>query len=77
MSDRYAVIGHPISHSKSPLIHGLFAQATGQDMQYEAMDAGPDEAGFRRVLQAFRAAGGRGTGADRRLCWRSQEYPRR
>ena len=60
MSDRYAVIGHPIGHSKSPLIHGLFARALGQDMVYEALDGGPDEASFQRVLDAFRAAGGRG-----------------
>ena len=60
MTDRYAVIGHPIAHSKSPLIHGLFAQATGQDMRYEAIDGGADAGGFERALAAFRAAGGKG-----------------
>ena len=60
MLDRYAVIGHPIAHSKSPLIHGLFAQATQQDMTYEAIDGGADDGGFMRALAAFRAAGGLG-----------------
>ena len=60
MPDRYAVIGHPIAHSKSPLIHGLFAQATGQDMTYEAIDGGAEPGGFNAALDAFRAAGGRG-----------------
>ncbi|MFT3778766.1 MAG: shikimate dehydrogenase [Ottowia sp.] len=60
MPDRYAVIGHPIAHSKSPLIHGLFARATGQDMAYEAIDGGAEPGGFARALAAFRAAGGRG-----------------
>lgn len=58
MTDRYAVFGHPIAHSKSPLIHGLFAQATGQALEYTAIEA-PLE-GFRDTLLAFRAAGGRG-----------------
>ena len=60
MPDRYAVIGHPIAHSKSPFIHGLFAQATGQDMVYEAIDGGAEPGGVERALAAFRAAGGRG-----------------
>ncbi|OGB26332.1 MAG: shikimate dehydrogenase [Burkholderiales bacterium RIFCSPHIGHO2_02_FULL_66_10] len=58
MTDRYAVIGHPISHSKSPLIHGLFARATGQDIAYTAIEAPLD--GFRATVEAFRASGGRG-----------------
>ena len=42
MTDRYGVIGHPIAHSKSPIIHRLFAEATGQDLTYEAIDIAPD-----------------------------------
>lgn len=59
-TDRYAVIGHPIGHSKSPLIHAQFARATGQHLSYEAIDGGPDEAAFAHALQAFVADGGRG-----------------
>ncbi len=58
MTDRYALIGHPVGHSKSPLIHGLFAQATGQDLSYAAIEAPLD--GFADTLTRFRANGGRG-----------------
>ena len=43
MTDRYGVIGHPIAHSKSPVIHRLFAEATGQDISYEAWNIAPDD----------------------------------
>jgi shikimate dehydrogenase len=61
MGDRYAVIGNPIGHTKSPLIHGFFAQETGQDMSYEAIE-GPVEpaSGFSDSVRSFIAAGGRG-----------------
>jgi shikimate dehydrogenase len=42
MTDRYGVIGHPIAHSKSPVIHQQFAHQTRQDMSYEAIDIAPD-----------------------------------
>lgn len=58
MTDLYAVIGHPIGHSKSPLIHAAFAQACGQDMAYTALEAPPT--GFVDAVQAFIGAGGRG-----------------
>jgi shikimate dehydrogenase len=58
MTDRYAVVGHPIAHSKSPRIHAEFAQRTGQDLVYDAILA-PLE-GFATTVAAFRAAGGRG-----------------
>jgi len=58
MTDRYAVFGHPIAHSKSPQIHAAFARQTGQDMTYEAILAPLD--GFAESVAAFAAAGGRG-----------------
>lgn len=58
MTDRYAVIGNPISHSKSPLIHGAFAQQTAQDIDYTALEGPLD--GFAGAVYAFRDAGGRG-----------------
>src|SRR3569623_446475 len=58
MTDRYAVYGHPIAHSKSPQIHTAFARQTGQDMTYEAILAPLD--GFAESVAAFIAAGGRG-----------------
>ena len=58
MTDRYAVVGHPIAHSKSPQIHSAFARSTGQDISYTAVLAPLD--GFADTVLAFRASGGRG-----------------
>lgn len=58
MKDRYAVIGNPIAHSKSPLIHGMFASQTGQDLRYEAIAAPLD--GFAATIQRLRDEGYKG-----------------
>jgi shikimate dehydrogenase len=58
MTDRYAVIGNPIAHSKSPQIHALFASQTAQDIQYTRLLAPVD--GFKATVEAFIAEGGRG-----------------
>lgn len=56
MADQYCVIGNPIAQSKSPLIHGMFAAATGQDMEYGKILGDH----FAADVDAFRARGGRG-----------------
>lgn len=58
MTDRYAVIGNPIAHSKSPIIHAEFARQTGEDISYTAILAPLD--GFAATLNHFRAEGGKG-----------------
>jgi shikimate dehydrogenase len=58
MTDRYALFGQPLGHSKSPLIHAEFARQTGQELTYEAIEA--PVGGFAAAVDRFRAAGGRG-----------------
>ena len=56
--DRYAVVGNPIAHSKSPWIHAAFARQTGQALVYQTLLAPLD--GFEQSVTAFRIGGGRG-----------------
>ncbi len=56
--DQYGVFGHPVGHSLSPFIHGVFARDTGQQMSYRAYDVTPVE--FSERVQSFFAGGGRG-----------------
>ena len=56
--DRYAVVGHPIDHSRSPVIHQLFAKQTEQNIVYELIDAMPNA--FETAVRGFAAASGKG-----------------
>ena len=58
MSDSYGVVGHPVAHSWSPFIHGLFARETGQSMTYRLYDFTPEE--FEPRVRELFAQGGRG-----------------
>lgn len=57
-ADHYAVLGNPVAHSRSPFIHAMFAQQTGQAMQYGRLLCPMD--GFEAAVRAFAAEGGRG-----------------
>ncbi|MES2565158.1 MAG: shikimate dehydrogenase [Pseudomonadota bacterium] len=58
MTDYYAVIGNPVAHSKSPLIHAAFARQTGEALIYDTLYAELDE--FESVVQRFRDTAGCG-----------------
>lgn len=55
---RYAVLGHPVEHSRSPFIHQQFAQQTGQTLRYERIECALD--GFAAAVKRFADQGGRG-----------------
>lgn len=56
--DRYAVFGQPIKHSKSPRIHQLFAEQTGQNLQYTAQEVAAEQ--FSVTAETFFVQGGKG-----------------
>lgn len=58
MTDRYAVVGNPVEHSRSPAIHAMFAQQTGQQLVYDRLLAPLD--GFEPTLRDFVATGAKG-----------------
>lgn len=58
MTDRYAVFGNPIAHSKSPQIHAAFAAQTQQDLIYDRQLVAADQ--FIAMAKNFFASGGSG-----------------
>lgn len=56
--DRYGVIGYPVSHSRSPVIHRLFALQTRQNLQYELLAVPPED--LEAAIRRFADAGGKG-----------------
>lgn len=56
--DRYGVMGYPVSHSRSPVIHRLFALQTRQNIQYELLQVAPDK--LETAVQQFQRTGGKG-----------------
>jgi len=57
-TDQYGVVGHPVAHSWSPFIHGLFGRETGQSITYRLYDFTPEE--FHEKVRGFFKEGGRG-----------------
>jgi shikimate dehydrogenase len=58
LPDQYGVVGHPIAHSLSPFIHGMFAKQTGENLVYRLHDVKPEH--FRSFVLEFFSRGGRG-----------------
>ncbi len=56
--DRYGVMGYPVSHSRSPIIHRLFALQTGQNLQYELLQVQPEK--LEQAVRQFQRTGGKG-----------------
>lgn len=56
--DRYAVVGHPVAHSKSPFIHARFAEQTGVELEYGLLDVAPED--FTAAATRFFDEGGCG-----------------
>ncbi len=56
--DRYGVMGYPVTHSRSPVIHRLFALQTGQQMQYELLQVTPEK--LETAVRQFQRTGGKG-----------------
>jgi shikimate dehydrogenase len=59
--DRYAVLGNPVAHSRSPFIHDAFARQTGETVDYGRVLVPLEPAGgFEAAVHAFISEGGRG-----------------
>lgn len=68
----FIVIGNPISHSKSPLIHTAFARSVGMDIRYQRQFCPDDAESFKAVVEAFFCGGG--TGANVTLPFKEMAF---
>ncbi|MDA8561948.1 shikimate dehydrogenase [Gammaproteobacteria bacterium] len=57
--DQYAVLGNPISHSKSPIIHSYFAKQTNQFLSYSSILI-LNQTQLSNFFRKFRLTGGKG-----------------
>ncbi len=51
-------MGYPVSHSRSPVIHRLFAAQTNQDIQYELLQVSPEK--LETAVRQFQRTSGKG-----------------
>ncbi len=56
--DRYGIVGYPVSHSRSPVIHRLFALQTKQEIRYELLQVAPEK--LEQAVRQFQRTGGKG-----------------
>lgn len=72
--DHYAVMGFPVAHSKSPLIHHLFAEQTNQNLEYSRIEVPAEQ--FSTSLQHFVQSGGAGLNITvplKQLAWQHMD----
>jgi len=73
--DRYAVVGHPVAHSKSPFIHKRFAAQCNAQLEYDIIDASSED--FVQVVTEFFDQGGKGlniTVPHKEMAWQMSQW---
>ena len=56
--DEYGVMGYPVAHSRSPVIHTVFARQTNQAMSYGLFETRPED--LETTIKQFQRSGGSG-----------------
>ena len=77
MIDQYAVIGHPISHSKSPWIHAQFSKNSDEVIHYGLLESDPSPEAFTQTIKQFIAAGAKGVNVTmpfKEMAWEMADH---